>query len=245
MRCFKADMHIHSCLSPCADWQMSPKRIVHKSHEKGLDIIVISDHNSMENVEAAMIAAKEKDLKVLAGLEICSSEEVHLLGIFDNLDRASAMQDYVYDHLTESNNPDVFGDQWVVNEKDEFIRDNTRLLIGSTQLDVQQIVEKIHSFSGLCIASHVDRPAFGIISQLGFIPPDLALDGIEISRHIPVKKAIETIAGIQGFACVTSSDAHFLNDVGNAYTLFQIEAPTLEEICLALKNEQGRRVIIE
>lgn len=236
-------MHIHTCLSPCADWQMSPKRIVERSCDRGLDIIAICDHNSMENAKAAMVAAENKDLKVLPGLEICSREEVHIVAIFGDPGQAETMQDYVYAHLTEENQPDVFGDQWVVNEKDEFLRDNPRLLIGATQLNIQQIVEKIHGIGGLSIASHVDRPAFGIIGQLGFIPPDLALDGIEVSRRMTPAHARETIGGLEGFPLVTSSDAHFLDDIGSAHTLCEMVAPTLPEIVLALKSEKGRRII--
>jgi predicted metal-dependent phosphoesterase TrpH len=224
---------------------MSPKRIVQKAFEKGLDIIALSDHNSIENVEAAIIAGEKRGVKVFPGMEICSIEEVHLLGIFKNLDQAACIQDIVYEHLADSNKPEVFGDQWVINEKDEYIRDNTRLLIGATRLDVNQIVDKIHCFSGLCIASHVDRPAYGIISQLGFIPPDLALDGVEISRHTPLQKALEILPIIRDYPCVTSSDAHFLEDIGKAMTRFQLNAPTFEEISMALRCEGGRQIVAE
>ncbi len=236
-------MHIHSCLSPCADWQMSPKRIVERSCDVGLDIIAICDHNSIENAAAAIVAAETKDLAVLPGLEICSREEVHIVTIFKDLEQAETMQAYVYAHLTEENQPKVFGDQWVVNEKDEFLGDNPRLLIGATQLGVEQIVEKTQAIGGLSIASHVDRPAFGIISQLGFIPPDLALDGIEVSRRTTPTQAKETIPGIKDFPCVTSSDAHFLDDIGSAYTRFEMASPALAEIALALKGEEGRQLI--
>jgi len=210
-----------------------------------LDIICLSDHNSIENVEAAIIAGERGGLKVLPGMEICSSEEVHLLGIFRELKQAEKMQDYVYTHLTGSNKPEVFGDQWVINEKDEFIRDNSRLLIGATRLDVNSIVEKIHFYAGFCIASHVDRPAYGIISQLGFIPPDLKLDGVEISRHISIQNACNTYPEIKSYPCVTSSDAHFLEDIGKVYTRFELNAPTAEEICRALMGEGGRAIVIE
>jgi predicted metal-dependent phosphoesterase TrpH len=224
---------------------MSPKRIVRRAVEKGLDMIVLSDHNSVENVGAAIIAGEKKGLAVFPGMEICSSEEVHLLGIFENLEQASQMQTFIYDHLTGSNNPEVFGDQWVINEKDEYICDNNRLLIGATQLDVNAIAEKIHELSGLCIASHVDRPAYGIISQLGFIPPDLALDGLEISRHMSVQNARETLPDIRGYPCVTSSDAHFLDDIGKVYTCFKLNAPIFGEIRLAINGEGGRRIVYE
>ncbi len=240
MRVFKADLHIHSCLSPCADVQMSPKRIVDRSCEKGLDIIAVCDHNSAENGEAAVAAANHRDLRVLPGLEICSREEVHILALFEDLEQAKAMQMFVYAHLMERNDPEFFGKQWIVNEVDEVMGENDKLLIGATQLDVGAIVDRVHSIGGLSIASHIDRLAFGIIGQLGFIPPDLPLDGVEISRRMHLQQARETILGIEGLSCVTSSDAHYLHDIGTAYTLFEMEEPTLGEIALALKNENGR-----
>ena len=243
LRVFKADMHIHSCLSPCADVQMSPKRIVDRCCERGLDIIAICDHNSAENTVAAMRVGIHQGLTVLPGLEICSREEVHILALFEDPEQATVMQAFVYAHLIEKNNPELFGDQWVVNEVDEVQETNTRLLIGATQLDVRTIVDKIHSTGGLSIASHVDRPAFGIIGQLGFIPPDLELDGVEISRRMSIHEARETIAGIEDLPCVTSSDAHYLDDIGKVHTLFRMPDPTVEEIRLALKGEKGRRIL--
>lgn len=242
MRGFRADMHIHTCLSPCSDWEMSPKRIVERSHQKGLDIIAICDHNSAENVGAAIVAGEKRGIEVLPGMEVCSREEVHIVALFEKLEQALAMQEYIYAHLPEENQPELFGDQWVVNENDEFLRENPRLLIGATQLGLNKIVEKIHFLDGLSIASHVDRPAFGIISQLGFIPPDLKLDGIEVSRHTSPKEAREKIAGIGDFPCVTSTDAHYLDDIGGAWTTFNLAEPTIKEIRLAFKNEKGRRI---
>jgi hypothetical protein len=242
MRGFKADMHIHACLSPCSDWEMSPKRIVEKSHQKGLDIIAICDHNSAENVGATIVAGEKRGIEVLPGMEVCSREEVHIIALFEKLEQALVMQEYVYAHLPEENQPALFGDQWVVNENDEFLRENPRLLIGATQLGLNEIVEKIHSLDGLSIASHVDRPAFGIISQLGFIPPDLKLDGIEVSRHITPEEAREKIAGIGNLPCVTSTDAHYLDDIGGVWTTFKLAEPTIKEIRLAFKNEKGRSI---
>ena len=239
---FKADMHIHSCLSPCGDWGMSPKRIVEKSLEKGLDIIAICDHNTAENAEATMRAGEKKGVYVLPGMEVCSREEVHIVALFDRLEQAMAMQEYVYAQLEGENQPEVFGDQVIVDENDEVLDENHRLLIGATRLGLHEIVEKIHFLRGLSIASHVDRPAFGIISQLGFIPPDLKLDGIEVSYHMSLKEAPEKIPESKNLPCVTSSDAHFQDDIGKVWTVFRLAAATLEEIHLAFQGKGGRRI---
>ena len=241
---FKADLHIHSCLSPCSDWAMSPRKIIQQSMDVGLDLIAICDHNSAENAGAAMREGARQGLTVLPGLEICSREEVHILALFDRLEPAMEMQDYVYANLPGENKTKVFGFQVVANEKDEVIGENPRLLIGATRLGLHDIVDRTHMLDGINISCHVDRPAYGIINQLGFIPDDLALDGLEVSYHIKLARAAQTIPGIGNFSCVTASDAHFLNDIGKACTVFQMADPTLAEIRLALAKKNGRRILI-
>jgi PHP family Zn ribbon phosphoesterase len=239
---FKADLHIHTCLSPCAEWEMTPKAIIAKSREQGIDIIAICDHNSAENTAAAMRAGKKSGVCVLPGMEICSKEEVHILAIFESPEHALAMQTYIYAHLPGKNRPEYFGHQIVVNEDDEVIEENSRMLIGATTLGIREIVDKTHEMQGISIASHVDRPAFGIISQLGFIPPDLPLDAVEVSFRMSVRDAREKIAGIRDLPCITSSDAHYPDDIGKIRTIFEIKAPSFEEIRLALQGSGGRRV---
>lgn len=234
-------MHIHTCLSPCGDWEMSPKKIIEKSLEKNLDIIGICDHNSAENVEAVIKAGAGKGIRVLPGMEICSKEEVHILSIFETTKQALSMQEYVYNHLTGKNSPERFGYQIVADENDEVSGENEKLLIGATSLKLSEIVDKIHSLNGLCIASHVDRPTFGIISQLGFIPPDLPLDGVEISWRIEPSEAIKQIPDIKSFPYIVSSDAHFPADIGKVITKFFMAEPTIDEIRQALSGKNQRR----
>jgi predicted metal-dependent phosphoesterase TrpH len=241
---FKADMHIHSCLSPCGDWNMSPKRIIQKSREVGLDLIAICDHNTVENAEVAILEGKKQGVQVLPGLEICSKEEVHILALFDSMDPALKMQSYVYSNLPGDNKPEVFGYQVVANERDEVLGENPRLLIGATRIGLHAVAEKTHILGGLCLCCHVDRPAYGIINQLGFIPMDLALDGVEVSHRVKLADAYKTVSGIEKFPCITTSDAHFLEDIGKVWTVFLLAEPTLAEIRLAFLKKAGRRIIV-
>ena len=119
MRRFRGDLHIHTCLSPCADLDMSPRGVAEKSVERGLDFIAVCDHNSVENAGAVIRAGARRGLQVLPGMEISSREEVHLLAIFDDEAQALAMQEVVYRHLRGTNRPEIFGDQVVANEFDE------------------------------------------------------------------------------------------------------------------------------
>ena len=243
MRSFKADLHIHTCLSPCADLDMSPKAIVERSAEEKLDIIAICDHNSAENVEASIRAGLKHGIRVLPGMEVNSREEVHTLAIFETAEQALAMQEIVYQHVKGTNRPDVFGDQVIANEFDEVDGFNDRLLIAATALGLWDIVKEIHRLGGLSIASHVDRPSYSILSQLGFVPLDLNLGALEISRHLNKELAPSKIPEIKGFPIVTFSDAHFLDDIGRASTSFLLEEPNVKEIRMALEEKSGRRVV--
>jgi PHP family Zn ribbon phosphoesterase len=226
---FKADLHIHTCLSPCGDWEMSPKKIVRKSLEKHLDLIAICDHNTAENVPATLREGRRRGIAVLPGMEICSKEEVHLVALFNNVEDSLKMQEYVYAHLSGQNQPEVFGHQVIADEHDQVLGENPRLLIGATQLSLAEIVDNVHQLGGICISSHVDRPSYSLIGQLGFIPPDLHLDAVEVSYRVALDKAPTQIPGIADYPCVTSSDAHFLDDIGKVWTEFVLAAPTVEE----------------
>ncbi len=244
MRTYKADLHIHSCLSPCADLDMSPKRIAEKSKAEGLDIIALCDHNSAENVEAAVRAGKVCGVHVLPGMEINSREEVHVLAIFDRPDQALAMQEVIYQGLKGVNRPEFFGDQVVVNGLDEVEGFNDRLLIGAVALGLEEIVRKIHALDGLCLASHVDRPSYSIMSQLGFVPPELKLDGLEVSDPEWAGSGGKDILDNVGLPLLTSSDAHFLADVGGRFSRFRMASASTGEIRLALQGKSGRAVEI-
>jgi PHP family Zn ribbon phosphoesterase len=243
LQTFRADLHIHSCLSPCSDWEMSPKKIVQKSLEKHLDMIAICDHNTAENVPAVLREGQRQGVVVLPGMEICSREEVHLVTLFKEVADSLDMQQYVFEHLPGQNRPEVFGHQVIADEHDQVLGENPRLLIGATLLSLAEIVKKVHQLGGICISSHVDRPSYSLIGQLGFIPPDLHLDAVEISHRLTIAQARAQIPGIADYPCVTSSDAHFLQDIGKVWTEFVLAAPAVQEIQMALAGLDGRRIL--
>jgi hypothetical protein len=243
LRTFRADLHIHTCLSPCTDFEMAPAKIINKSKDSKLDIIAICDHNSSENVEAVMKAAVNEKIYVIPGMEVTTQEEVHILALFESMEKAFKFQKIVYENLPGRNEEDLYGMQIIVNEKGEVFGFNQKLLIGATTLSVEDIVYYIHFYNGLAIASHIDREAFSILGQLGFIPPNLKLDAVEISPKMSYFKAKEKFDFEYPFIC--SSDAHYLNEIGKGFTTFLIKNVTINEIKKALKNEDGRKVIWE
>jgi PHP family Zn ribbon phosphoesterase len=241
---FRADLHIHTCLSPCSELSMTPGRIVERAASLGINIIAICDHNTVEHVEVTGDIAKKKGIRVMAGIEINSSEEVHILGIFGNLSDAFSMQGIVYEHLQPGeNDEDVFGMQVLVNESEEVLGFNKRLLIGATDLSVDRIVEHIHEFNGLAIASHIDREGFGIIGQLGFVPEEVAFDALEISYKTTRELAGTRYGLYKHIPWITSSDAHSLEDIGRATTGFLMEHSTFEELRMAVKGVKDRKTI--
>lgn len=237
---FKADMHIHTCLSPCADLEMSPKNIVKEAKRKGLDIIGICDHNSAENFPAIEKTGNKEGIKVIGGIEITSREEVHVLALFENERDLFLMQEAVYATLHGINDEKRYGLQVVANENDEVLCFNNKLLIGATEMSIEEVVELIHKFNGIAIAAHVDREGFSIIANLGFIPESLELDALEIVE--PSKR--DNINAGKNFVFITSSDAHFINDIGKRYTCFLMKESTFEEIRKCLSGENGRKVMI-
>lgn len=244
LRLFKTDLHIHTCLSPCAELEMTPKAIVRQAKIKGLDIIGISDHNSAENVIATKNIGEKDGLVVIGGMEVTSREEVHILAFFATDEQLLKFQDIVYDNLMPGiNHPEVFGEQVVVNEIDEIKGFNQRLLIGATRLSISELVDKIHLFEGIAVASHVDREGFGIIRQLGFVPVDLMLDGLEVSGRVSDNDACERFSAKNRFPIIRGSDSHELKDIGNCMTNFLMNEPSFEEIQMALKGEEGRRIV--
>ncbi len=236
MRVLHADLHIHTCLSPCAEREMSPSTVVRRARERGLDVIAICDHNSAENVDAVSHAAEKVGLAVIGGMEITSREEVHVLGLFAEHRLLGAAEDLVYHNLPGENDPDTFGEQLVMDEEDNVVGRNRRLLIGATDLTLDEIVQAVHEFGGMAIASHMDRPSFSVISQLGFIPEGLELDGVEVcSNRAP------TLHG--SLPIISSSDAHRLEEIGARHTCFLVENGTASEIGKALRRTGGRRIL--
>ena len=242
MRILHADLHIHTCLSPCAELEMSPRGIVSAALSKGIDMIAVCDHNSAENAAAVIEASRQTNLTVLPGMEVTSKEEVHILGLFGTPDDAARMQMLVYEHLEGQNDAETFGMQVVVEADGTVAGFNDKLLIGATDLSLERVVGAIHDHNGLTIAAHIDREGFGILGQLGFIPPDLDLDALEVSSRVSLADAAATFAECSGYTFMRSSDAHVLDAIGSGTTPLMMKDASFDDLKMALKGEQGRGV---
>jgi hypothetical protein len=243
LRRYRADLHVHSCLSPCGELENYPRRIVERALDAGLDIIAVTDHNTAENVAATARAAEGTRLTVLPGMEIASAEEVHVLGLFESLDDILPVQEEVFRALPDVPPRSAFvRDQVVVDAEDGVTGFSPHFLMAATRLDVRGVVDLIHRRGGLAIAAHVDRPSFSIVSQLGFVPPGLELDALEISPLLTFAGARAGLVSGTRLPLVRFSDAHRPEDIGRAWTEFRLKAPRLTEIRKALHETDGRGV---
>jgi len=235
----RADLHIHTCLSPCADDTMTPRAIVLRAKELRLDMIGVCDHNAAGNVAAARHAGEREGVCIVGGMEITTREEIHILGLFGTDAELQGMAELVGEHLGGRNDPDAFGFQVVVDEEDCPTGLDERLLIGATDLALEQVIQAIHGFGGLAIAAHVNRGAFSLTSQLGFVPPGLPLDAVELGAGTD---AAAGVPGIGGLPVVRSSDAHYISDIGPRCTVLRLATPSFAELAMALRGEEGRGV---
>ena len=246
MRPFVADLHIHSVLSPCAEVQMTPRNIVWNAVEQGVNIIAITDHNACDNVTAALEAAKRTDVTVLPGMEVETKEEVHLLVLFDKMRQLKTWEKQVQDHMTgRLNDEKYFGPQFVVDAEDNLLRVKPEMLLTSLSLGIAEVSALVAEIGGICIASHVDRPTYSILSQLGFIPPDIQLAAVEVSRRMKPVDAHRLLPAIGHLPVIASSDAHTIEDfISGPKTVFFLERPNLTEIRQALREENSRKVVV-
>jgi PHP family Zn ribbon phosphoesterase len=242
LRAFRCDLHVHTCLSPCADLDMYPRAVVEKSIAEKLDIIAVCDHNASENTQFVLKSAEEKPLTVLPGMEITSSEEVHLLALFDTLGDLKKIQDIIYDHLSGTNREEIFGCQAIVNDLDEVEGFNDRFLLGATKLSLEEIIHHIHTFGGLAIASHIDRESFSVIGQLGFLDPDIPLDALEVTCLTGIRNARLRYPELSRYPFIESSDAHFIKDIGQGATTMVLERGTISELKMAFEHRGGRYI---
>jgi len=219
---------------------MIPPLIVEEALAKEIQLIAITDHNASYNIAAVQKASEKTGLTVLPGMEIQTKEEVHVLCLFDSLDQISEFQKIVNNNLPNlKNKEDYFGYQLIVDELGNLIRMEDQLLLTSTFLSIDEIWRIVEKLNGLIIPAHVNRKVNGLIEILGFVPNEVSIKALEISRHITPGKAKETFPQIKRYPIIQNGDVHRLNEfLGSTY--FFIENPTISEIKLALSGTDGR-----
>lgn len=206
------DLHIHSCLSPCADDDMTPANICGMAHLKGLNAIAVTDHNTARNLPYVQEAADFFHLILLPGIEITTREEVHLLGYFPTVETAVEAGEFFSSHLPPmKNRPDFFGHQYVVNTEDEIIAEEDRLLIGATDLSLAECTQAVRRRGGIAVPAHINRGSNGLLINLGIMPEEPSFPLVEVWPELPIAETV-----LAGRGVLTASDAHQLGKIREA-----------------------------
>lgn len=246
MKKYRADLHIHTVLSPCADLEMSPDKIVQQAISRGMDIIAITDHNATGQCAVVKKHAEGTNLIVINGCEVNSSEEVHAICLFEDDYTRDKFQHFLDQYLPEiPNRPEYHGLQIIVDELNQIINNSPHYLGNPLQVDLETIEKYTHQLNGIFIPAHIDRPINSLYSQLGYLPTDLKVDGMQLSKFASEKKTRQQYDIHSDVSLITASDAHYIEDVGSAYTSCYMFEPTFQELRWALNQKNGRFVKIK
>jgi PHP family Zn ribbon phosphoesterase len=230
------DLHIHTALSACADNDMTPNNIVNMAALKGLRCIAATDHNSCLNCSAVMQLAQKRDILCLPGMELETSEGIHVICLFNTLSGAEAFSDYVYKNLPPvKNKPHIYGDQVVINKHDNPVREIETLLSVSSSISVENIVPMTAGYGGICYPAHIDRPANGILGILGVMHSDLKFRAFEVSARAP-EGFSASHAYFENYNKIYSSDAHYLGDVSEPVNFLEAPELSADAVLRAINN---------
>lgn len=246
MKHFKADLHIHTKLSPCGSPEMTPRAIVDRACQAGLDIIAICDHNSSRNAAAVLEAAGPRSLVVIPGIELETSERIHVVALFPTVEAALGASEEIGAKLpaVDEAYTKKIGAQIVMGADGSQRGFENSALASPTHLDLGAAVGFIKAHGGLAIAAHVERPSFSVYSQLGDIPRHIPFDALEVSPVSNRPVGIREKFARYGWPLIGSSDSHYLAEIGRAKSAFLIERACFEEIAMALHGEGGRSVVL-
>ncbi len=236
------DLHIHSALSPCANDDMTPNNIVNMSYIKKLDIISVTDHNSMLNTIPVIKLAQKKNIIAIPGIEITTKEEVHILCYFSKIELGLEFGDIIYDSLPNvENNEEVFGRQLILNNEDKVRGKVSKLLLNSTKYTLNEIVKLTKQYKGVCVPAHIDRKTYSIFSVLGFIPPGLDIQTLEISNESNIS-ILKSTCEISNYNFIKNSDAHNLGDINEQSNYIYPNSRKIKQILKVLNSKWGYKL---
>lgn len=234
---YHADLHIHTILSPCGDVEMTPKQIVAKAKERGVHILGISDHNNTRNSEEIKKVGAREGVFVLCGAEVTTREEVHCLAFFETPEIVAEFQQFLEAHLPHiPNDVDKFGYQLIINENEEIVGEEEFLLISAINKSINEVEEEVHRLGGIFIPAHIDKMQNSVLSQLGFLPPDLKVDALELSKRTNKEAFLKKNSYLAKYPFIQSSDAHLIEDVGCVYTELEMDELNFQSIKKAIQN---------
>lgn len=229
------DLHIHSCLSPCGDKDMTPANIVGMAKLKNLDVIAVTDHNSCRNCPAVLKWAKENDIIALPGMELCTIEEVHALCLFEELSDAMHFDEYVYERLIKfPNDGKIFGTQELYDEEDHFVSSEPYLLINAAAISFDDLGRLMKEYHGIYIPAHIDKKSNSLLSNLGFIPPQSDFQAAEVTDVDQLERLVQENPYLGCCRIIMDSDAHMLGQIKEAVSFLECESRSRKDIIKAL-----------
>lgn len=232
------DLHIHSCLSPCGDNEMTPNNIVNMAMIKGLDMIAIADHNASQNVKAAMQVAQKRDILLIPAMELQTSEEVHLLCLFRKLSDLEMLQTIVDANLLGiPNNVKKFGEQIIMDYEDEPVGNIDHALIFSTTLSFEKAIEAVRKCGGFVLPAHINRQSNGVLSVLGFIPDGAGFTTVEVSNDEAGGRFLETYPDKARYRIIRNSDAHQLMSISEREFYLDLPSRDIESFFAYLEGK--------
>lgn len=214
MNSFAYDFHIHSCLSPCGDDDMTPNNIVNMVALSGCEIIAITDHNTCKNAPAVIAAGKRVGITVIPGMELCTSEEIHVVCLFESLSAAMNFDSYIYANMPHvSNRSEIFGEQRIMNENDEQIGIEENLLLVSSFISVNDVWALANEYGGVAFPAHIDRDSYSVISSLGSFPPEAGFTAAEVTRSCDLESLKHRNPELEKMLILRDSDSHYLESL--------------------------------
>lgn len=233
------DLHIHSCLSPCGDDDMTPGNIVGMAAIKGLDVIAVTDHNSCKNCPAVMKLAAQYGILAIPGMELTTAEEVHAVCLFPELSAALDFDRFVYEKLIKfPNREDIFGKQQIMNEEDICIGTEPNLLINSTSLSFDELWDIVAGqYGGIMIPAHIDKNANSLLSNLGFVPPESQFRTVELHDMEKLSKLQKSNPYLTQCRTICNSDAHYLEHIHEAEYTMAVKERSAAGVIAYLRRE--------
>lgn len=229
------DLHLHSCLSPCGDMDMTPNNLVNMAKLLGLDVIALTDHNTSRNCAAAMAVGREIGLTVIPGMELTTAEDIHAVCLFPTLEKAMAWDAYVDAHRIKiRNRPDIYGRQVLMNENDEEVGELEHLLLPATEIPITSAYQTVKSFGGICFPAHIDRDSLSILSVLGEIDAACGFQTAELADKSKLEALRRLHPILDTLHLVTDSDAHYLENMRDAENVLEAEENSPEAVLRAL-----------
>ncbi|MBQ8550670.1 MAG: PHP domain-containing protein [Clostridia bacterium] len=217
------DLHVHSCLSPCADDDNTPYNLAGMAALTGTNIMALTDHNTCKNCPAFFSAAKSYGVIPVAGMELTTAEEIHVVCLFEELESALAFSDEVDGRRIKiENRVDIFGRQLILGEEDAVLGEEPHLLSNATTISLEEVPAMVERYGGVCYPAHIDRDSNGIIAVLGTLPETPVFSAVEIRDPEKVEELTERFS-LQEKTVVISSDAHYLQDVRDKQNYFLLE----------------------